>query len=275
MKKIVIALDGNNFPHGAFEFAKYLSLENDILLAGVFLSPVDYSKLLMYSGAEAAAMMPGWYFKDEDDQLVLKNIALFTEACTKEGIRFRVHKDNHGMAIASLVEETRFADVLLVSSDLFYKNISELQPNFYLEEVLKKSECPVLLIPENFTQPKQNVIAYDGSESAVFAMKQFAYLFPQLAALETVLLSVNGTDKNELTEYSLVTELAAGHYPNLRIEMAAMADRHNFTAWLTEQPLSYVIMGAYSRGLFSSLFKKSFAAGVIQEVNMPVFIAHK
>jgi hypothetical protein len=275
MKKIVIALDGNNFPHGAFEFAKHLNLENDVLLAGVFLSPVDYSKLLLYSGAEAAAMMPGWIFKDDDDKLVLKNVALFTEACTKEGIRFRIHKDNNGMAIASLVEETRFADVLLVSSDLFYKNISEQQPNFYLEEVLKKSECPVVLIPENFTPPKQNVIGYDGSESAVFAMKQFAYLFPQLAALETVLLSVNTTEKNEPEEYSLVTELAAGHYPNMRIEMATMADRHNFTAWLADQPLSYIIMGAYSRSLFSSFFKKSFAAGVIQEVKMPVFIAHK
>jgi nucleotide-binding universal stress UspA family protein len=275
MKKIIIALDGNHFPHGAFEFAKYLNLENDVLLAGVFLSPVDYSKLLLYSGAEAAAMMPGWFYKDDDDQLVLKNIALFTEACTKEGIGFRIHKDNNGMAIASLVEETRFADVLLVSSELFYKNVSELQPNFYLEEVLKKSECPVVLVPESFTPPKQNVIAYDGSESAVFAMKQFAYLFPQLAAEETVLLSVNATEKNELEEYSLVTELAAGHYPNLRIEMAAMANRHNFTVWLAEQPPAYVIMGAYSRGLFSSLFKKSFAAGVIQEVEMPVFIAHK
>ncbi len=275
MKKIVIALDGNNFPYGAFEFAKYINQENEVLLAGIFLSPVDYSKLLLYSGAEAAATMPGWIFKDDDDQLVLKNIALFTEACTKEGIRFRIHKENNDMAIASLVEETRFADILLVSSELFYKNISELQPNVYLEEVLKKTECPVLLLPEGFTPPGQNVIAYDGSESAVFAMKQFAYLFPQLAAQETVLLSVHAREKSELEEYSLVTELAAGHYPNLRIEMATMADRHDFTTWLADQPLSYVIMGAYSRSMVSSFFKKSFAAGVIKEVKLPVFIAHK
>jgi hypothetical protein len=275
MKKIVMALDGNHFPHGAFELAKVLNLESDVLLAGVFISPVDYSKLLLYSGAEAVAMMPEWYFKDEDDQLVLKNIALFEEACIKEGIRFRVHKDNNNMAIASLVEETRFADVLLVSSELFYKNISELQPNFYLEEVLKKAECPVMLVPENFTLPKQNVIAYDGSESAVYAMKQFAYLFPPLAAQETILLSVNATDTNEPEEYSLITELAAAHYPNLRIEMATMADRNNFTAWLTDQPVSYVVMGSYGRSLFSTLFKKSFAAGVIREVHMPIFIAHK
>jgi hypothetical protein len=275
MKKIVIALDGSHFPHGAFEFAKYLNQESDILLAGVFLSPVDYSKLMMYSAAEAGAVMPGWFYTADDDKLVLKNIALFEEACTKEGIHYRVHKENNEIAIASLVEETRFADVLLVSSELFYKNIGDVQPNFYLEEVLKKSECPVMLVPEGFTPPVQNVIAYDGSESSVFAMKQFGYLFPGLATQQTVLLSISAAGKETLPEYSLITELAAGHYPGLRIEMAAMIDRHDFTTWLMEQPLSYVVMGAYSRSMFSEFFKKSFAAGVIKEIKMPVFIAHK
>jgi hypothetical protein len=275
MKKIVIALDGNHFPHGAFEFAKYLNQENDILLAGVFLSPVDYSKLMMYSAAEAAAVMPGWFYTAEDDKLVLKNIALFEEACTKEGIHFRVHKENNEIAIASLVEETRFADLLLVSSELFYKNIGEVQPNFYLEEVLKKSECPVMLVPESFSPPVQNVIAYDGSESSVFALKQFAYLFPGLAKQPTVVLSISAAEKDGPPEYSLVTELAGCHYANLSIEAATMVDRHDFTTWLTDQPLSYVVMGAYSRSMFSEFFKKSFAAGVIRETKMPVFIAHK
>jgi hypothetical protein len=38
MKKIIIALDGNYFPKGAFEFAKHLNQQSEILLAGVFLT---------------------------------------------------------------------------------------------------------------------------------------------------------------------------------------------------------------------------------------------
>ena len=190
MKKLIIALDGQHFPRGAFEFVKSINATTKVLLAGVFLSPVDYSKVLAYTGMEGMALMPEWLMKNDDDILVNKNISLFKDACTAEGIEFRIHKDTDLMAISSLIEETRFADCLLVSSDLFYQNVSKEQPNFYLEEVLKRAECPVLLVPENYEEPGQVILTYDGNESSVFAIKQFAYVFPGLAKKETILLSI-------------------------------------------------------------------------------------
>lgn len=275
MKKIIIALDGEHFPHGAFEFAKYINQQSDILLAGVFLSPVDYSKVLAFSGVDGVTLLPEWLMQDDDESLVSKNIILFKEACEKEGISYRVHKDNNLLALSSLVEETRFADLLLVSSELFYKNIGNRQPNFYLEEVLKKTECPVLLVPEKFTAPNQVVLAYNGSESCLFAIKQFAYLFPGLTNKETILLSISANTEEEIPEYSLVTELISGHYANLQLQHIAMNNKTNLVTWLEGQPDSYVVMGSFSRSMFSELFKKSFASSVIKDAKMPVFISHK
>ena len=133
MKKLIIALDGQHFPKGAFEFVKSINVKTKVLLAGVFLSPVDYSKLLAYSGLDGMTMIPEWLLKNDDDVLVNKNISSFKEACIAAGIEFRIHKDTDLMAIASLIDETRFADALLVSSDLFYANVAKNQPNFYLE----------------------------------------------------------------------------------------------------------------------------------------------
>ncbi|MBK6635675.1 MAG: hypothetical protein IPG38_16520 [Chitinophagaceae bacterium] len=274
MKKLIIALDGQHFPKGAFEFVKGINVETKVLLAGVFLSPFDYSKVLAYTGMEGMALMPEWLMKNDDDVLVNKNISLFKEACTAEGIDYRIHKDNILMAISSLIEETRFADALLVSSELFYENVSKQQPNFYLEEVLKKAECPVLLVPENYTAPGQVILTYDGNESSVFAIKQFAYVFPELAKKETVLLSIIGQE-DELPEYSMITELVSKHYPNLKIQPLHLKHKKDFTEWMTGKPGSYIVMGAFSRSIFSHLFKKSFAAEVIQEIKMPIFIAHK
>ncbi|MBK7122466.1 MAG: hypothetical protein IPH68_06395 [Chitinophagaceae bacterium] len=274
MKKLIIALDGQHFPKGAFEFVKEINVETKVLLAGVFLSPFDYSKVLAYTGMEGMALMPEWLMKNDDDVLVNKNISLFKEACTAEGIDYRIHKDNILMAISSLIEETRFADALLVSSELFYENVSKQQPNFYLEEVLKKAECPVLLVPENYTAPGQVILTYDGNESSVFAIKQFAYVFPELAKKETVLLSIIGQE-DELPEYSMITELVSKHYPNLKIQPLHLKHKKDFTEWMTGKPGSYIVMGAFSRSIFSHLFKKSFAAEVIQEIKMPIFIAHK
>lgn len=275
MKKLIIALDGEHFPQGAFEFAKYLNQQSPVLLAGVFLSPVDYSKILAFSGIDGVTLLPEWLLQNDDETLVNRNIVHFREACEKEGIDFRVHKDNNLMALSSLVDETRYADLLLVSSDLFYKNVSNRQPNIYLEEVLKKAECPVMLVPEKFTEPKQLVLAYDGSESCLFAIKQFAYLFPELAKTETVLLSISTHPEDEIPEYSLVTELIAAHYPNLQLNHLAMPHKSAFTAWMNQQPESYIVMGAFSRSVISELFRKSFASRVIQENKMPVFVSHK
>ena len=274
MKKLIIALDGQHFPKGAFEFAKGINATTKVLLAGVFLSPVDYSKLLAYTGMQGMALMPEWLTRTADDVLVSKNISLFTDACTAEGIEFRIHKDNDLMALSSLIDESRFADALLISSDLFYANISTNQPNFYLEEVLKKAECPVMLVPENYTEPDQVVLAYDGNESAVFAIKQFAYVFAELAKKETVLLSlINHED--DLPEYSLVTELVSRHYPHLTIQTLYLKHKKDFADWMTDKPNSFIVMGAFSRSIFSQLFKRSFATDVIHDIKMPLFISHK
>lgn len=276
MKKIIIALDGEHFPKGAFEFAKYLNTKSEILLAGVFLSPIDYSRLMAYTGTgEGLAIMPEWLMKNDDEEVINKNIKLFEDACIAGGLHYRVHKDNDMMALSSLVEETRFADVLLVSSELFFKNVQPKQPNFYLEEVLKRAECPVMMVPENFAAPTQVVLSYDGGESSTFAIKQFAYLFPELITEETILLSVTDDAAEGLPDYSMVSELLANHYPNLKMKTLAVKNKHYFVDWLNEQPVSFVVMGAFSRGIFSTIFRKSFAKDVIQEVSMPLFIAHK
>lgn len=276
MKKIIIALDGDHFPKGAFEFAKYLNTQNEILLAGIFLTPVDYSKLMAYTtGVQGVAIMPEWLMKKDDDEIVSRNIQLFEEACMHEGLHYRVHRDNDLTAISSLVEETRFADLLLISSDLFYKNIEQKQPNYYLEEVLKKTECPVMLVPENFTSPSQVLLSYDGGESSMFAIKQFTYLFPELTHLETIMLSVSDDNPAALPEFDMVTELLARHYPDLQLQNVQMHDKKAFVEWLACQPNSYIVMGAFSRSTFSELFKKSFAKDIIRDIRMPIFISHK
>jgi hypothetical protein len=276
MKKIIIALDGDHFPKGAFEFAKYINTQNEILLAGIFLTPVDYSKLMAYTtGVQGVAVMPEWLMKKNDDEIVNRNIQLFEEACTADGLHFRVHRDNDLMALASLVEETRFADLLLISSDLFYKNIEQKQPNYYLEEVLKKTECPVMLVPENFKTPSQVLLSYDGGESSMFAIKQFAYLFPELTNLETIMLSVSDDNPAALPEFDMVTELLARHYSDLQLQNVHMPDKKSFVEWLACQPNSYIVMGAFSRSTFSELFKKSFAKDIIRDIKMPIFISHK
>ena len=54
-----------------------------------------------------------------------------------------------------------------------------------------------------------------------------------------------------------------------------MDNKKHFVDWLAEQPNSFIVMGAFSRSMFSELFKKSFAKDIIREIKMPLFISHK
>ena len=274
MKKIILALDGEHFPKGAFELAAQLHRQEPVLATGVFLSPVDVSKIVAYTGLEAVPLMPAMVEGDYSDK-VKNNIDLFKEKCINEGMEFRIHNDSENLPLASLIKETRFADLVFISRESFFSNISKEQPNEYMQELLKRTECPVIIVPDDFVAPEHITLLYDGEASSVFAMKQFAHLFPNLLTLPASLTEITARPDEHLPDQDAVAELAARHFNDLTLNEMAMENKKQFVSWLSTEPHTWVVMGAYGRSLFSTLFKKSFADEIINRVQLPLFIAHK
>ena len=164
---------------------------------------------------------------------------------------------------------------MILSSEIFYDNIGPKQPNDYLKKVLHQSECPVLLVPENYKIPKKLILAYNGQEDSVFAIKQFTYLFPKLYNWETKLVTIEDEEAAELPHQELIEELAAKHFSNLTLEVLTTDTRASFADWIAKHENALLVAGAYGRSELSSLFKKSFLSEVIGEHRTPVFIAHK
>lgn len=272
MKKIIVAFDGKHFSEGAMQMAEWLNEKQTVLMTGVFLSPVDYREIIGYSGMGIGTpvMMPPI---ETDDTLVNANIRKFEERCQKGGFEYRIHKDTDLFALQELITETRFADLLIVSSELFYENIEKNQPNDYLKKTLHESECPVMLVPESFIPPFSLILAYDGKASSVFAIKQFAYLFPECSDMEALLVTAEEEDK-EIPRLEYIEELTARHYPSLTIQNLVGESKNSFGNWISEKRGSLLITGAYGRGELSSLFKKSFVTDVIRQHKIPIFIAH-
>lgn len=270
MKKILLAFDGDNFSEGAFEFASSLNRREKILLTGVFISQVEAKNLWAYSLGMPPAVVP---VLEEDIATESENIERFRNLCEINKIACRVHEDYYGFAIPELQRETRFADVLLIGSETFYHNLGA-GVNDYLMNALYKSECPVLLVPESFVFPQSNVLAYDGSDSSIYAIKQFAYLFPELCDNPTLLVYCE--EKGEvIPEKENMYELAAQHFSNLRILKLDGDPRKYFKKWIGEQKNSILISGAFGRSLLSQTFRRSFVADIVKEHQLPVFVTHK
>jgi nucleotide-binding universal stress UspA family protein len=274
MKKILIAFDGKHFSEGAMQMAAWINEQEPALVTGVFLSPIDYREVIGYTGMGMGTpvVMPPF---QEDDVMVNANIAKFEERCRKEGFEYRVHKDTELFALQELMDETRFADLLIVSSELFYDNIDQHQPNDYLKKTLQSSECPVMLVPEQFIKPFSLIFSYDGKASSVFAIRQFTYLFPACSRLDAILVYASEESDAEIPQLPLIEELMARHYESVSIEHLAGENREGLTKWVGERRGSLLVTGAYGRGELSSMFKKSFVTDLVRQHRIPIFIAHR
>jgi len=272
MKKILLAFDGGHFSQGAFEFAKTLNERKRILLTGVFLPQVDYANLWSYSGGGMSGNTFIPLLEDEDAEAVEKNTRKFETLCIANGIEYRVHNDFSEFALSGLKRETRFADMLIIGGESFYESFGTGEPNDYLKETLHGVECPVIVVPEDFAFPGNNILTYDGSDSSVYAIKQYAYLFPELANNKTLLVYIDHED--EIPDRINIEELAARHFPNLTIMKLEIDPEKYFTTWLSEQKRGIVISGSFGRSSLSRVFKKSFITNVIKEHTLPVFVAH-
>lgn len=274
MKKILIAFNGTQFSTAAFEFARELNERQPVLLTAVFIPQVSYSNLWSYSiGAMTAPVFAPMIEQEDDDQLK-ENIERFQTLCVKNNIAFRVHKDFSDVALPELKHETRFADLLLLSSEKFFENMIGGMPGEYLKEAVHDAECPVLILPENYTFPQRNIIAYDGSPSSVYALKQFAYLLPELSNNDTLLVYSKDENNLRLPDEEFVEELATQHYKNLTLLKLQLESKKFFNTWLQETENPILICGSMGRSIFSQMFRKSFVSEIIADHNMPVFIAH-
>ncbi|MES1215101.1 MAG: hypothetical protein ABUT20_06275 [Bacteroidota bacterium] len=275
MKKVLLAFNGSHFSNGAAEFAEKLNEKKQILLTGAFLPQVDYANLLSYWGGGTAGSLYVPLLEDEDSESIKTNIKRFEDFCIKNGIEFRVHKDFSDFALPELKKESRFADLLIISGQTFYNDPSSEGPDEYLKEALHDVECPVVVVPEKFVFPETNILTYDGSASSVYAIKQFAYLFPELTANKTILIHVNEKEGKELPDEVNIEELVARHFNDLVLSRVQADPKKYFTDWLHNKTNSILISGAFGRSGFSRLFKKSFIADIIKEHQLPVFIAHQ
>lgn len=274
MKKIVLVFDGTNFSEGAFEFVKKMNEKSPVLVTGVFLPQAQLANLWSYANSASAPLFVPLLESDEAEEIA-ENIAKFENTCKKNGIEYRTHKDFFDFGLSDLKKETRFADLIVIGSERFYEGGGIKEPNEYLKNLLHDAECPVVVVPENFLFPENNILAYDGSDSSVFAIKQFAYLFPDFEKNPTLLVYAREEDNKKIPEELYIEELAARHFPDLTIMKLELDPKKYFATWISEKKNSILVSGSFGRPLLSVAFKKSFISQVIKEHKLPVFITHR
>ncbi|MHA4844127.1 adenine nucleotide alpha hydrolase family protein [Flavitalea antarctica] len=273
MKKVLIAFDGGNFSEGAFAFALKMNSTQPLLLTGVFLHQLDYANLWTYANAATPVFVP--LVEADESVLIERNVARFESSCKRAKIDYKVHTNVSDFALPELKNETRYTDLLIVGSETFYSNMSKAEVNLYLQDALHEAECPVIVVPEEYAYPNSNILAYDGTASSVFAIKQFTYLFPEFTRNPTSLTYATRDYSGAFPEHEKMQELVAGHFTDLNLLNLELDLKKYFAVWMSEKKAAILVCGSFGRSGLSRMLKSSFIADVIADHKIPVFIAHR
>lgn len=277
MKKILAVFDGTKYSEGASKYAIEMAKATNSMLVGVFIRDLRYinftyayawdQPLVDYTSIEKSQ-------QEESDKIDL-NIQLFHRACDEKGVHHKIHL-NKGVPLQEVLRESAYADVLVIDSHTGFFSFSDSAPSPFLKDLLADSYCPILIVPHTYSYFDKTILCYDGSPSSIYAIKMFAYLFPELRDMKTDVVSVNESTSNHFTEGSNLKDLIKQHYDEAAYEILHGNPENELVEFLKKKgENSIVVMGAYGRSAVSRFFQQSMSNRIIKEIRVPVFIAHQ
>ncbi|MCF3107634.1 hypothetical protein LL912_02465 [Niabella sp. CC-SYL272] len=270
MKKILFVCDGDNYSHEAFEFIKLIQQHESVLAKGIFFSTIEITELRYASyPLDINNELP-----DAENGIPPQVTERFVNQCKANHIQYLVDEKTAADWNREFWEkESRFADLMIVSQKMLCANIEAKQPNMYMLELLRWTDCPVLTVPEKKISVEQIIGAYDGSEECMHALTAFCKIFPQYSHLPASFVYIKDENSDAIPDLALLEEYVNAHFKNVEIKKLHWEHKQLFTTWVECHKNSVIIAGSFGRSAVSNFFQKSFAEQAIQEQVAPIFLA--
>jgi len=271
-----LAMDAMHVNTQTIEFSCYLARLTGSRLTGVFLE--DLLSEPAFEAYQQVAQMQAGGITDTQAaaakaEATDANIRLFRQACESRGVVPNIHRDR-GIPLNEVIKESRFADLVVVDAETSFTRERGPLPGKFVKDVLQESECPVIIAPYTFHAIDEVIFAYNGSASSVWAIKQFAYLFPELKQKKALIVDVKEKNDGAIEEQYKMKEWLRQHYNHVEIKVLTGDASDELFGYLIDKKNAIVVIGAYGRGWLSRLLKPSQARIIVKTVNLPLFITH-
>lgn len=282
MRNITIVVNALNFTADMLDFAVGIAKESGASLTGLFIHDSrtigDVPEVKLYAGqvyVEEIVLNP-----EEHNEIVAKinkNVRLFTDSCKERNISYEVQQER-GIPLDTTIRASRYADLIIALPTLSFEDETDV-PTKFVEDILTKSECPVLLSPEKHTSIEEVIIAFDGSRSSAFAMKQFYYQLPFLNAKAITILTINEPGEEDIVSEDNVffNQWVAQHCPRAsHISLVGNAKDVLFNYFMENDDNAdkMLVAGAFGRSVVSRFFTPGTTDLILKTIDMPIFIAH-
>ena len=276
MKKILLAIDADHVDTEVIHFACNIATLTHSTLTGYFLGDPREEEpaanavfVAQHNETVSTHCIP-----TVAERRQFAFIQQFERTCAVRGVRCQVLNNAKRNAAQAILEESRFADLVIIQPTLSIEKRLEEAPTGLVKEILANAECPVMVAPSSVTGIEEIVFAYDGSRSAVFAIKQFTYLFPELADKKAIVLQVNKDDSLPVTEKEKLGKWLRMHYNSIGFQVLKGKTSEELYGRLLGKQNTIVVMGAFGRSWLSGVFKPATAGLLLKTINLPFFITH-
>lgn len=276
MEKILVVIDPLNANRNLLEFALYIGQLTKSAITGLFMEdavtgrPVEKDLHgFPVAFTQSATAKNRLVMKAEIEEI----LADFESKCVDRWIPFVVHRD-FGVPVDDVVAESKFSDLMLIDAGADLDKKGKGAPTAFVQEILRKSECPVILAPEHTGEIHEIIFCYDGSPNAMHAIRQFTCLFPQFKDIKLIILEITKDGKGDRQSEKRLKEWAGNHYKYFHHEIRTGAVRQILFDWVFKKENIFIVMGSYGRSTTSVFFKKATAEPLIKITTQPVFIAH-
>ncbi len=261
MRKIVLAANANEVKTSAVDFGCYIANLTKSPLRGIFLEKNSkVTETLVPAGDEE-------YETAEAD--ITTNTNLFCNRCLHNDARHLI-LHVQGNPLHEMIKESRYSDVIIADGNTSFNGDSGW-PSAFVKALLENAKCPVIISPFDFDEINEIVFAYDGTDSSIFAMKQFIYLFPEFSDVTITLLQVLKDEDSDITEEGKLKDLLMMYYDAVHYEtLHGDADMELFKKFLSHRN-KMLVMGAYGK---KRIVSESTADILLKTLNIPMFIAH-
>lgn len=278
MKKFLAVFDGYHFSSATMRYSIHVAQKAGAQLVGVFLDEASYRSFnigtVLTSEKDPEKKIRQLEIKDQQrrDEAVRQ----FQASCGKAGINYVVHRDK-GIAIQELIQETMFADLLIIDKHENFSRRRQKPPTAFVRHLLASLQCPALVVPATYMSIDKIVLLYDGQPSSSYAFRQFSYLLGEMKdrPVEVVTVKSEYMATTRLPHNKLVREWMKKHFPNAAYTILKGEPESQISGHLkNHRENELVVLGAYRRTEVSRWFRTSMADVLMEKLDTPLFIAH-
>ncbi len=275
-KSILIGLDGTTSSARAVQLGVQWAHQCDALLVGLVV--VDEAHL---RAPEAVPLGAGSYKHHRDDSVVTRArceveqyLEHFALKCADARVACKLLEDT-GLPQDEIVREAQRYDMIMLGHRFRFQFATDYEEYHSLRIVLQTSPRPVVVVPDEPSQGKNIIVAYDGSSHAARTLQ--AFLTADLPGFEQIHIICVGGDR-----------LEAGRRGDRAVEFLRSHDRaaqlHAIES--TAAPATVlmsqaealnaglIVMGAYGQSILKELTFGSTTRTLLKGSPVPLFLFH-